>query len=92
MTSQVNGHHDGIAHGKYKGSFSQKKKKISILHLRSLIKTCRSHTVEQNVTGFPLNLLQVVSSDEWIAGTVAQATAEICSVRLVKTLALHQCL
>lgn len=54
--------------------------------------TCRSHTVEQNVTGFPLNLLQDVSFDEWIAGTVAQVTAEICSVRLVKTLALRQCL
>lgn len=81
---------DEITNGKYKESFLQKKKKVFILHLLSLITTCR--TVEQYVTGFPLNLLQDVSSDEWIAGTVAQATAEICSVHLVKTLALYQCL
>lgn len=64
MTNQVNGCHDGIAHGKYKGSFLQKKKKVFILHLLPLIMTCRSHTVERYVTDFPLNVLQDVSSDE----------------------------
>lgn len=99
VTNQVNGCPDGITsdkHGVGGAGGLQKKKKIS-LHaslapVNLKITNCRSHTAELYVIGFPLNLLQGVPSGVWIARTVAQVTAEVCSVLLVKTLALYPCL